>query len=205
MPSANDKKKQVSKQPDTSPSAGLIGRLIGGPMSSSAARDWPQLEASLAGRQNEMPKEAGGLNYLSTMGPLSKMIYPDAYAVTGPMGTVMMNKELIQKDNQNVDDVLAHELTHVGQGKMGFLRKFYQPDKVENEAIDREAMRNVRREDVNLPMPKGGQVDPRLLGPTPTPAQPYQAAPEQSWWQKLIQGMKPEVMQPPANITGPRG
>jgi len=183
--------------------------MLGGPMSESTAQSWPALEASLAGRQNEMPNEAGKLNYLSTMGPLSKMMYPDAYAVTGPMGSVMMNRELIEKDKQNVDDVLAHELTHVGQGKMGFLRKFYQPDKVENEAIDREAMRNVRREDVNLPMPKGGQMDPRLLNTQtmqPTPTTTYQTAPPPNFLMRMLNAMQPkEQLQPPANITGPRG
>lgn len=183
------------------PSTSILQRVFGGPMSESTAREWPALEASLAGRQNEMPNETAKLGRVMPMGMLSKMMYPDAYAVTGPMGTVAMNRELIEKDKQNIDDVLAHELAHVGQGKMGFLRKFYEPNAVENEAIDREALRNVRREDIRLP--DNGQIDPTIAERSrQTIRKKPQPKPEPGLLQRIFGR---EEMMPPANITGPRG
>jgi hypothetical protein len=170
-------------------------------MSESTAKEWPALEASMAGRQNEMPVESAKLGRVMPMGMLSKLMYPDAYAVTGPLGTVAMNRELIEKDKQNIDDVLAHELAHVGQGKMGFMRKFYEPDKVENEAIDREALRNVRREDINLP--NTGPIDPTIAARS---KQPIRKKPNSKVEPGLLQRIfGREEMMPPENITGPRG
>jgi hypothetical protein len=198
LPQQNEKAKPRKQD---MPSTSILQRVFGGPMSESTAKEWPALEASMAGRQNEMPVESAKLGRVMPMGMLSKLMYPDAYAVTGPMGTVAMNRELIEKDKQNIDDVLAHELTHVGQGKMGFMRKFYEPDKVENEAIDREALRNVRREDINLP--NTGPIDPTIATrsrqiarkkPQPKPAPGL-----------LRRIFGPEEMMPPENITGPRG
>ena len=134
------------------PSPSLIQRLFGGPI--NTVKDWPQLQQSLAGRQIEMPNEAAKLNMISEMGPLSRMRHPDAYAVTGPFGNIALNRKLIETDKQNLDDVMVHELTHVGQGKKGFLGKFINPSKIENDAIDREATRNVRRGDIYLPSVK---------------------------------------------------
>lgn len=119
-------------------------------MSDKTAKDWPELENAVAGRQIEMPNESAKVNRIMEMGPIFKYFHPDAYAVTGPMGTISMNKQLIKNDKQDVNDVLAHELTHVGQGKSGFLRKFYEPNAVEDEAVNRESMRNVQKGDIFL-------------------------------------------------------
>lgn len=123
---------------------------MGGVMSDSTAQQWPDLEKAVAGRQIEMPEESAKVNRVMSMGPLFKMLNPDAYAVTGPFKTIALNKDLIEHDKQDVNDVLAHELAHVGQGSRGFLRKFTEPDAVENEAVNREALRKVRRTDIRL-------------------------------------------------------
>lgn len=129
------------------PNPSLIRRILGNPVQD---KNWPELEASFAGREIEMPAEANKVNRIINMGPFSRWRNPDAYAVTGPFGTIALNRKLIEKDNQNLDDVLVHELAHVGQGKSGFLRKFFNSSDIEQEAINREALRNVRREDIPL-------------------------------------------------------
>ena len=84
---------------------------------------------------------------------------------------------------------------------MGFLRKFYEPSKVENEAIDREALRNVRREDI--PLPNDGQVDPTIAARSRQPIRKKPAPKAEPGLLRRIFG--PEQMMPPENITGPRG
>ena len=198
MPQKNEKAKPRKQD---MPSISILQRVFGGPMSESTAKEWPALEASMAGRQNEMPVESAKLGRVMPMGMLSKLMYPDAYAVTGPLGTVAMNRELIEKDKQNIDDVLTHELAHVGQGGSGFMRKFYEPNKVEDEAVNREALRNVRREDIRLP--DNGQIDPTIAARSRkvTRKKPQPKA-EPGLLQRIFGR---EEMMPPENITGPRG
>lgn len=131
-------------------------RLFGGVMSDQTARDWPQLQSEWASQEIRRPELTSKANRVMPMGRLFKWLNPDAYAVTGPFGTIALNRELIEKDKQNLSDVLTHELAHVGQGKKGFLRNFYQPSQVENEAINYEA-NNARpvRKDINLPVQTG--------------------------------------------------
>lgn len=130
---------------------GLLRKLLGvDALSNKLGDEWPELQKQWAGRQVEMPKEADQVNKIGKMGIFSKWRNPDAYAVTGPFGTINLNRDLIEKDKQDLGDVLVHELTHVGQGKQGFLRKIYNPSAVENEAVNAEAMRKVRKEDIPL-------------------------------------------------------
>lgn len=145
------------------PSSSFLRMLLGGPLSSNLRKSWPELEQSWAGREIEMPEEAADVNKIAEMNWLQKRMYPDTYGVTSPFGTIGLNRELIEKDKQNLGDVLVHELAHVGQGKGGFLRKFYEPNKLEDEAVNREALRNVRREDIPL---RGTEIDPTRQIPT---------------------------------------
>lgn len=135
---------------DINPSPSLLRKILGNPVSEGLGNQWPELRQSFAGRELEMPRESAKVTNIGMMGPFSRWMNPDAYAVTGPFGTVRLNRALIDKDKQNIDDVLVHELAHVGQGKKGFLRQMYNPSAVENEAINKEAMRNVRRTDIEL-------------------------------------------------------
>lgn len=155
MPQKQEKKNEKDKQKvDTRPSVSLIRRLFGlDAMSPATAEGWPELQRAWASHEMQRPEETGRTNRVFNMGPLSKFFLPQAYAVTGPFGTIGLNRELIDKDKQSVDDVLAHELAHIKQGKRGFLRNYYEPTAVENEAINAEAMR-YRPRDINLPVEK---------------------------------------------------
>lgn len=127
-------------------------RLFGGVMSNSTEKDWPQLAQEMNDAEISMPSEALATNRVTEMGPVSRFLHPDAYAVTSPFGTIAFNRALIEKDKQNLGDVVTHELTHIGQGKSAFLKKYVPGglDKLEQEAVNREAMRPVRRNDVYL-------------------------------------------------------
>lgn len=141
-------------KPLVNPSPSWMQKLMGGAMSGRTAQNWPELERAWASRQINMPNETAATSRVTNMGPLFRTMNPDAYAVTGPMGNIALNRGLIEKDGQNIDDVLTHELTHVGQGKGGFLRQLYGDSKVETDAIDAEAMRKTIRNDINLPTMK---------------------------------------------------
>ena len=130
---------------------GLIRRIFGDPISQSTDKAWPELRQVWSGRQIERPDLEGHVSSIKPMGIFNKWRYPDAYAVTNPFGGIQLNKELIQSEGQDLSDVLIHEMTHANQGSGGFLRKFYNPGKDENEAINNEALRKVRKTDINLP------------------------------------------------------
>lgn len=147
-----EKKEKVNTQPTPS----LMQRLFGGVMSNSLSQQWPDLAKSWASHEMSMPQETARTNRVMEMGPLMRWLNPDAYAVTGPLGTIAMNRGLIEKDKQNLDDVLTHELVHVRQGKKGFLRNFYEPSAVEDEAINYEALHSKPKpKDINLPLNTG--------------------------------------------------
>lgn len=138
---------------NTQPSPNLFRRLMGGRvMSSSMENQWPELQKEFVRREFDMPNEAAKTTRIMNMGPIMRWLHPDAYAVTGPLGTVALNRGLIEKEKQNLGDVLTHELVHVGQGKKGFLKNFVNPNDVEREAIDREAMMKRDRRDIHLPI-----------------------------------------------------
>ena len=189
----------------TSPSPSLLRRIIGEPVSNNMRQSWPELERSFAGRELEMPQEASKVSKVINMGPFTRWRNPDAYAVTGPMGSIALNRELIEKEKQNLDDVLVHELAHVGQGKKGFLRKFFNPSAVENEAVNREALRKVRREDIRLP--STGLVDPTIAkriqnNRNQTLQSKSKLKPQKGLFQRFF---GQEELEPPRRITGVRG
>lgn len=135
------------------PSPGLLRRLIGDPLSQGTANKWPELRQAWAGMQSQYPRDANKVSHIGEMGPLSKMIHGDADAITGPFGSIKLNRDIIAKNGQNVNDVLAHELTHVGQGPMAFIRKMFGDPTVESDAVDREALRNRRTGNIDLRAP----------------------------------------------------
>lgn len=119
-------------------------------LSDQNAQSWPELQSSWAGREIEMPNETNKTNSVGPMGFLQRYLHPDAYASTSPFGNISLNRPLIEKDKQDLSDVLVHELVHVGQGKSGFLKHYINPNEMENEAINKEATRKVRRKDIYL-------------------------------------------------------
>lgn len=130
----------------------LIKKIVGGPVSDNQARRWPALAGSFATQSAQMPREASKTNHVGEMGPIFRALNPTAYAATGPFGTIKLNRELIERENQDIGDVLTHEMAHVGQGPMGWLKNAFgiDSDKLEHEAINKEALRKVRRGDIYL-------------------------------------------------------
>jgi len=136
------------------PKQSLLRRLFGDPVSDATEQSMPGIRAAWTGRQIERPDLEGSVNSIKPMGIINRWRYPDAYAVTSPFGGISLNKELIQSEGQDLNDVLIHEMTHANQGGGGFLRKFYNPSRDENEAINAEAMRKVRKTDIPLRSPR---------------------------------------------------
>lgn len=136
--------------PETKPKQSLLRRIFGDPISASTDKAWPELRGAFAGRQIERPDLEGNVTSVKPMGMFNKWRYPDAYAVTNPFGGISLNRELIEKDKQDLGDVLIHEMTHANQGAGGFLRKFYNPSPDEYAAINAEGLRKVRRGDIPL-------------------------------------------------------
>ncbi len=128
----------------------LLRRIFGDPISEKTTQEWPELAASWAGRQVERPDLEGNVTSIKPMGMWNKWRYPDAYAVTNPLGGIQLNRELIDKEKSNIGDILVHEMTHANQGAGGFLRKFYNPSKDEDAAINAESLRKVRKTDIHL-------------------------------------------------------
>jgi len=145
----------------TTPSPGLLRQLLGDAVSDRTKASWPELEKQWAGRQIEMPGPASKVNRIGEMGWLQRQLNPNAYASTSPLGTIALNRQLIEGEKQDLGDVLAHEMTHVNQGGRGWLRSFTEPDKVENEAINAEAMRPIRRGDIELRAPIQATQQPK--------------------------------------------
>lgn len=163
-------------------------------MAESTKQDWPELNTEWASREVDMPNETSATSRVMPMGSLFKKMNPDAYAVTGPLGTIALNRELIEKDKQNLGDVLTHELTHVKQGKKGFLRQLSGDSEVESEAINREAMRKVNKNDVDLP-----SSNPLIQGPQEPK---LNVAPQPGLLERLLKPRNPTL---PTGITGVRG
>lgn len=140
----------LDPKPPAAPKPSLLRRIFGDPISAATDRAWPELRGAFAGRQIERPDLEGNVTSVKPMGFFNKWRYPDAYAVTNPFGGIQLNRELIEKDKQDLNDVLIHEMTHAGQGAKGFLRKFYNPNPDEYAAINAEALRKVRKGDIPL-------------------------------------------------------
>lgn len=129
-------------------------------LSKKDAQAWPELEASWAGREIEMPKETSKTGRVRQMNRIEKFMAPGADAVAWPWGTIALDKDAIEANNSNLDDVLVHELTHVGQSsKRNILQKlmnayrnrgkyFTHPDEI--AAFEAEEKRPVRRYDIDL-------------------------------------------------------
>jgi hypothetical protein len=98
------------------------------------------------------------------MGPISQLLFPQAQAMTSPLGTIYYNKNLIEQDHVPISDVVRHEMTHVGQGPMAVLKSVFSGsarDKYEQEAQNAESKPRRRNTDIYLPPEKGISVGPR--------------------------------------------
>jgi hypothetical protein len=96
------------------------------------------------------------------MGPISKLIWPQAQAITGPAGAIYYNRKLINKDKVPVSDIVRHEMTHVGQGPRAILESMVSPkarDQYEQEAQLAEAIPTPAQR-ANTPASGGPPVPP---------------------------------------------
>jgi hypothetical protein len=127
---------------------GILRKLFGG-LSKQYGQEWPELQRSWESRQAEQPELASNVSSIKPMGIWDKYMTSGAgaYAMTGPFGGIRLNQGAISRDNQNIDDILNHEMVHAGQGIFGYLKgKFGTPkmrNEIENEAINKESMRRV--------------------------------------------------------------
>jgi len=136
------------------PKQGFLRRIFGDPISNATEQAIPGIRAAWSGRQIERPDLEGQVSSIRPMSMLNRLLYPDAYAKTGMFGGIQLNKPLMDRDNQDMNDVLVHEMTHANQGMGGFLRKLYNPSPDEYAAINSEAMRKVRKNDIELRAPR---------------------------------------------------
>lgn len=135
----------------SAPSPNIIQKILGDNLISSGLKNkYPEIEGAFMGRQIEMPREANAVTRISEMGPWGRMMSPNAYASTGPFGNIALNMDMIKQDKQDVNDVLAHEMTHARQGMMGHIKSLFGSRAPEDEAINKESMRKVRRTDIQL-------------------------------------------------------
>lgn len=119
----------------------------------------PDIKQSWETMQREMPNETAATNRVMEMGPISRFFNPNAYAVANPfLRTIGINKQLIDQDKADIPSTLAHELTHINQGPMGFLKNIFNKQPLEDEAYNAEDMRRRNRlnykRDINLPVMK---------------------------------------------------
>lgn len=134
-----------------------------GPNAPRDYREYPAMDLAWQKLRSEMPKEAAGVSSLGPMNVVERLLLPRAQAVTWPWGRVAYQRANIEADPEMVadpTDMLAHELTHVGQsqrqGILGSLWKSivapreYQARDYEVEAFDTEQKRRAARRDIEL-------------------------------------------------------
>ncbi len=158
MPQKQEKPKVI----DTKPSPSIIRRLLNsGAVSERTQGQYPELGAAWANMERTMPRETAATHRIAPMGSLGKLLYGNAYAVANPLTrTIGVNRELIAKDKQNLEDILTHELTHIHQKPsiVSGLKKLYtapenQPEEIEALEAERKRPR-ARLKDIYLPPEK---------------------------------------------------
>ena len=118
-------------------------------------------ESRVATAQIERPREAAA-SYVRPMNALERWLLPQAAGIMWPWGRISLNRPLIEQSELDPGDVTAHELVHVGQQQReGLLptllrdlvasRQEYLARPHEQEALEAEARRPIRRHDIRLP------------------------------------------------------
>lgn len=141
----------------SAPSPNLIQRLMGGVMSNRMMDKYPEVQGAYNTRSLEAPQDAANVRRIGEMGFLKKMLTGDAYGSTSPFGTIELNMDAIRRDKQDVSDVLSHEMAHAGQGMMGHIKQLFGDRTPEDQAINAEVFRKVRKTDIPLSTPKNGK------------------------------------------------
>lgn len=155
MPEKQEKPKQPVSQASmvpsiSAPSQGWKAKIFGAPMSDESINQNPEIAKAFAGRSVEFPEAAANTMSVKPMSGLRKMLSGNAYGYTSPMGQISINLDQIRADQQDINDVMAHEMEHANQGVMGYVRNMFGIGNDENKAINAEAMRKVHRGDIPL-------------------------------------------------------
>lgn len=155
MPQQKEKQKV-----NANPSPSLTRRMLGGPISESVQNEWPELAKAWADQELRMPRETTLTNRIRPMNRLEKFLSGNqGQAVTYPLTrTIKVNRDVVTQD-KNLEDVLVHELTHVGQkprGLFGMAKNLYtpwekRPEEIEAMEAERKWNRPIGR-DIELPM-----------------------------------------------------
>lgn len=172
-------KPKSASQSISSPSTSWRQAIFGDPLSQKNAEAWPELAKSWAGRQHEMPNESKGVGKLKPMNWLERKIYgPTTQGITYPWGTVAINRENVEANKVNLDDLLVHELTHIGQGQReGMFGMFSKggskdmPD-YEQEAFDAANTRFKRNRLTDIALPTPTAITPKSTTPMLPTANP---------------------------------
>lgn len=173
MMSERQGKAQQGQASISTPSLSWRQRIFGDPLSTGNAEAWPELAKSWAGRQHEMPNEARGVGKLKPMNWLERKIYgPTVQGITYPWGTIALNRENVEANKVNLDDLLVHEMTHIGQKqKGGILGMFSKGGSMDMPDYEQEAF-----EAANNRYKKNRLTDIRLPN-TPTTTTPTTTTP----------------------------
>lgn len=130
-------------------------------LSEKTIREWPELDREVAHMTNvEQPDLMRRTKKIRPMNWYEKFALKGADAITWPWGTIAMNKDAMKKNNSNLGDVLAHELTHIGQksGILGNMRRMLpgapsylaRPDEQEAFQAENERYKHMATRDIHL-------------------------------------------------------
>lgn len=155
---------------------GFLNKIIGSkdkrkyPLSDKTAQEWPELEQVLASLAiNEMPNEIGMVNSIKPKGILGKVFGRGMMGNYNPItNNIALDRSL---SGQELSDTLMHELVHArqrNQSGSGILQTIFgnkneQERQAEGTVIKRKPQMIAPRTDINLPLLKGQEIDPRLL------------------------------------------
>lgn len=130
-------------------------------------KTWPAFERAIPALSPAMPAETASManRTIRPMNALEEALMgQEALAITHPNGTIAYNRAAAERAGTNPDELMAHELTHVGQiNKRGLLGQLaamltqtqpYMERPDERAAYDAEAKVGRRTRDINLPAEK---------------------------------------------------
>lgn len=151
--------------------------LLAGVLSAMAPQpEWPEMDRAITHLSKEMPAEVDMMRdrRIRPMNPLERLVFSrgmGAAAMTTTGGNIAYNRDEIEKAGYAPEDVLAHELVHVGQqNRQGRLKNMatsllsnlqgYGDRGFEQEAFARQESRagmRKRMHDIQLPSPGRGK------------------------------------------------
>jgi hypothetical protein len=133
--------------------------MMGGNISESVQKEWPELAKEWASAEVNMPEETSKVSRVGPMGWVESHL-PKIGDASGRsnFGRISINRQAVTEDN-NLKETLQHELTHVGQKpktlvehlKSLFDRTPWEDRPEEKEAIAAELKFPRATKDIYLP------------------------------------------------------